>query len=120
MIAHVVLFRPKPSLSTEQRTAFLEAIQGAFTNIPAIKRATIGRRRVLGRAYDDQNREEFQYAAFLEFERESDLRDYLEHPAHTSLGEQFYVAAELALVFDYELLDCSRTRELGTPDHADT
>ena len=60
VIAHVVLFRPKPSLSTEQRTAFLEAIQGAFTNIPAIKRATIGRRRVLGRADDDQNREGFR------------------------------------------------------------
>ena len=112
MIAHVVLFRPKESLSDAERHEFIQAIEHAFTNIPSIKRATIGRRVVLGRAYDDQNRENFPYAGILEFEHEDDLRAYLDHPAHKSLGEQFYVASEAALVFDYDLLDCTRAHEL--------
>ena len=90
MIAHVVLFRPKPGLSDAERRTFADALQHALTRIDLIRRVTIGRRVTLGRLYDQQNAVDFPYAAILEFETEGDLRAYLDHPAHVNLGRQFY------------------------------
>ena len=115
MIAHVVLFRPKPELSDGERQAFVDALEHALTNIDLIKRATIGRRLTLGRLYDQQNAADFPFAAILEFATEADLRAYLEHPAHMTLGRQFYFASEQSLVFDYALLDGDWPRQLLGP-----
>jgi hypothetical protein len=112
MVAHVVLFRPKPNLTSDQRRAFIAALEHAFTNIPLIKQARIGRRLTLGRQYDRHNAHDFPFAAILEFASESDLRAYLEHPAHDMLGAQFYITSEAALVFDFELLEGNRVSEL--------
>jgi hypothetical protein len=103
LIAHLVLFRPKEELTAAERTAFVDALAQAFVDIPLIKRAHVGRRLTIGRAYDTENQEQFPYAAILEFESEDALRRYLDHPAHQRLGEQFYFASERALVFDFEL-----------------
>ncbi len=117
MIAHVVLFRPKPELSANQQAALVDALEQALCNIPLIKRAHLGRRVVLGRLYDAQNSQQFPFAAILEFANQSDLLEYLEHPAHQALGEQFYSASEAALVFDFDLLEPERTGELlNLPD----
>ena len=105
MIAHVVLFKPKPALTADERQTFVDALQHALTNIDLITRATIGRRVTLGRKYDQQNNVDFPFAAILEFATEADLRAYLEHPAHMNLGREFYLKADASLVFDYE---CSR------------
>ena len=91
MIAHLVLFRPRNTLSDEERAAFFTTMEQAFANIAAIKRARAGRRQSLGRFYDQQNAVDFPFAAILEFETESDLREHFDHPAHRSLGEQFYL-----------------------------
>ena len=112
MIAHVVLFRPKTQLSAGQREAFVAAFEHALANIASIKRARVGRRITVGRDYDQQNVEQYPLAAILEFESEPDLRAYLDHPAHRALGEQFYLNAEAALVFDYELLEGDRVAGL--------
>jgi hypothetical protein len=112
MIAHLVLFRPKPGLSDDERRAFLAALQHALTNIPLIQRARVGRRVTLGRQYDRQSTHDFPYAAILEFASEQDLRGYLEHPAHEMLGAQFYVTSEAAMVLDLELLDSDRIDDL--------
>jgi hypothetical protein len=112
VVAHVVLFRPKPDLTDAQRREFLTALQYALTNIPLITRARVGRRITLGRVYDRQNVEQFPYAAILEFHTEADLRAYLDHPAHEALGAQFYTRSAGALVCDFELLDGSRAGEI--------
>ena len=112
MIAHLVLFRPKSTLTDDQRAQFVIALEHAFTNIPLIKRARVGRRLTLGRIYDAQNLQEFPFAAILEFESEADLRQYLDHPAHEAIGTQFYTTSDAAMVFDYELLEGERVREL--------
>jgi Stress responsive A/B Barrel Domain len=112
MIAHVVLFRPKPDLTAHARATFIDALEQALNGIPLIRRARVGRRVLLGRAYDAQSSDEYQFAAMLEFENEADLREYLEHPAHQSLGEQFYSASEAAMAFDFELMEGTRAREL--------
>jgi hypothetical protein len=112
MIAHVVLFRPKADLGEDQRRTFVTALEHALVNIPLIKRAHVGRRLTVGRLYDEQNTHDFPFVAILEFESEKDLRAYLEHPAHQMLGAQFYVTADAALVFDYELLEGLQVRDL--------
>jgi hypothetical protein len=112
VIAHVVLFRPKPDLTDDQRRAFVAALEHALVNIPLIKRARVGRRLTVGRLYDEQNTHDFPFAAILEFDSESDLRAYLEHPAHQMLGAQFYATSDAASVFDYELLEGLEVRDL--------
>ncbi len=112
MLAHVVLFRPKTTLTSDDRAAFVTALQHALTNIPSIKNARIGRRVMMDRPYDKLNAQSFPFAAILEFESETDLRAYLEHPAHEMLGAQFYITSEAALVFDYELVEAARVDEV--------
>jgi hypothetical protein len=112
MIAHVVLFRPKADLTSDQRRAFMVALEHALTNIPTIKQARVGRRVLLGRQYDTLNAHDFPFVAMMEFANEADLRAYLEHPAHEMLGAQFYVTSDAALVFDYELLEGDAIRSL--------
>jgi Stress responsive A/B Barrel Domain. len=114
MIAHVVLFRPKRELTAEERQAFVGALEDALTKIDLIKRATIARRIVLGRLYD-QGATDFPFAAILEFATEADLRAYLDHPAHVNLGRQFYLASEQALALDYEALEGDWVTELLSP-----
>ena len=112
MIAHVVLFRPKKELTSDDRRAFVAALEHALRNIPLVRRARVGRRTTMGRLYDQQNAHEFPFVAILEFDTEDDLRAYLEHPAHQMLGAQFYHTSDAALVFDYELLEGTEVREL--------
>jgi hypothetical protein len=112
MIAHLVLFRPKDDLREDQRRAFVTALEHALLNIPLIKRARVGRRLTIGRPYDQQNTHDFPFVAVLEFDNEDDLRAYLEHPAHQMLGAQFYLAANAAFVFDYQLMEGLQVRDL--------
>jgi hypothetical protein len=103
MIAHVVLFEPRADLSSADRERFAASFERAVTEIPQLRRARIGKRKDLGRFYDQQNARNFSYAAILEFDSEGDLLTYLEHPAHQELGTLFYETAETALVYDFEL-----------------
>ena len=112
MIAHVVLFRPRPTLSEAQRADFVAALDAALKDIAQIKRITIGRRVVLGRQYDAMNAVDFPFVAILEFDSRDDLVAYLDHPAHERLGTQFYTASEAALAYDFDLLDPTRTAQL--------
>lgn len=112
MIAHVVLFKPRPDLSPADRESVITAMQLAFTNIPEIQRVRVGRRTILGRPYDADSKIAFQYAAVLEFESEDTLRQYLDHPAHVDLGRRFGETAEAALVYDFEIVEPEEIQKL--------
>lgn len=106
MISHVVLFRPKASLSQEDRRALIDALRCAVSGIPSIKRTTIGKRILLDRSgYETQMAEHYEYSAILEFDNESDLRAYLEHPAHENLGRRLFQSAEAVLAYDFAHVD---------------
>ena len=105
MIAHVVLFQPRADLSPDERDAFAASFEHALTSIPEVHRARVGVRRTLGRLYDAHNRCECSFVAIIEFESETDLLTYLDHPAHEELGRRFYETAEAALVYDFELTE---------------
>jgi hypothetical protein len=112
VIAHVVLFRPRPDLSATEREAFAAAFQEALAQIPTVRAARIGRRVNLQRFYDQHNAIDFPYCAVIEFESEADLRKYLDHPAHDELGQRFYATSEATLAYDFEMIDGARVRDL--------
>lgn len=112
MVAHVVLLRIKPSLSDADREALLEAMRVAFTGIPEVKRVRIGKRFLIGRGYETQMAEHFEYSAIIEFDSEADLRVYLDHPKHLELGKRFFQSVDAALVYDYVTVDAEQVRDL--------
>ena len=102
MIAHVVLFRPRATLTADERQALANALRGAVEGIPQIKRATIGKRILLNRpGYETLMAEHYEYSAILEFDSEADLRAYLDHPSHNDLGTLLFTSAEAVLAYDF-------------------
>lgn len=113
MIAHVVLFRPKPSLSDEERRGLIASLQKAVDGIPSIARASIGRRMLLNRpGYEALMSEDYEFAAVLEFKTESDLRAYLDHPAHAELGARLFTSAAAVLAYDFDCVAPDRLSAL--------
>ena len=102
MIQHVVLFKPKATLSHTDREAFVAALRRAVEGIPKIRKAVIGKRLLLGRTgYETQRAEHYEYSAILDFDSEADLRNYLDHPAHQELGVRLFTAAEAVPAYDF-------------------
>lgn len=99
-------------MSNAEREALLEALRVAVTGIPEIKRVRIGRRILIGRDYEAQMTDHYEYAAIIEFDSESDLRAYLDHPQHQELGRRFFQSADAALVYDFAGVEPDRVREL--------
>jgi hypothetical protein len=112
VVAHVVLLRVRASLSDHDREALLESMRVAFTGIPEITRVRIGKRIRIGRGYETQMAEHFEYSAIIEFASEADLRTYLDHPQHQELGRRFFESVDAALVYDYVLVDAEHVRDL--------
>jgi Stress responsive A/B Barrel Domain len=112
VIAHVVLFTPRASLSPEDRLRLGADLERACQGIPSIRRARIGRRRVLGYGYDTVGPVHFEFVAVLEFESEADLHTYLRHPAHIALGRWFRHGAEVAIAEDFEMVEAEGLRGL--------
>jgi hypothetical protein len=48
----------------------------------------------------------------MEFHSRDDLQRYLDHPAHLALAQQFYAQMEIALAYDYEVVDGADVRAL--------
>jgi Stress responsive A/B Barrel Domain len=105
MIAHVVMFRPKPHLAADERGALVASFSRALREIPSIRHSRVGRRVTHGRGYEQSMRENYEYIALLEFDDVAGLKTYLEHPAHHELAERFFSAFETALMYDYEMSD---------------
>ena len=102
MISHIVLFRPRASLTADERAALIESLKAAVTGIPEITKTTIGKRVLLNRpGYETQMAEHFEYAAILEFDSEAGLRGYLDHPAHIDLGRLLFTTADAVLAYDF-------------------
>jgi hypothetical protein len=104
MVAHIVLFRPRTSLTSEERAALVDAFARALREIPSIRHSQVGRRVTHGGGYELLMNEDYEYAAILEFDDMSGLHAYLQHPAHKDLGERFFASFEKALMYDYEYL----------------
>ena len=102
MVAHVVLFTPKATLSAAERASFVDVLEAAFTGIPGIARIRVGRHLGSDRPYEELG-PQHEFVAILEFASHDALREYLEHPAHAALAEAFYLSLDHALVSDFEI-----------------
>jgi hypothetical protein len=112
MIAHVVLFSPRPDLDAAGREALIASLERACQDIPQIRRVRIGRRRILGYAYDSLSPVHFEFAAILEFDSEADLHAYLVHPSHVELGQRFKSSAAVAIAHDFAVVEPDAVRAL--------
>jgi hypothetical protein len=112
VIAHVVLFTPKASLSADERQALVADLERACQDIPSIRRARVGRRQILGYAYDAVGPVQFEFIVVLEFDSKADLDAYLRHPAHVALGRWFHEGADVAVAEDFALVEPSGLRGL--------
>lgn len=106
MIAHIVLFKPQPSLGPERQLGVLNALSAAISQSPTIRACRVGRRvRHDLPGYEQAMAEDYRYALILEFDDVAGLREYLQHPTHEELGSFFSDAAAASLAYDYEMLD---------------
>jgi hypothetical protein len=113
MLCHVVLFRPRPDLTSDEVAELVRAVEEAHRVIPSIRRFHVGRRVVHGAGYEAVMRESFDYAAIIEFEDLAGLKAYLDHPAHRALGPRFMRSFESSVIFDYEMTDAAGVSRLG-------
>jgi hypothetical protein len=103
MIVHIVLFRLKPQLPHTTRDGLAEVLASATREIPSIRRAHIGSRVTMGRAYEQLMTADYSFAAILEFDDRDGLQAYLDHPAHEQLAHRFYATVDQALTYDFEM-----------------
>ena len=114
MIAHVVLFTPKPDLGKAERRALIEALVAAAGEIPTIKRFRVGKRVRHGLpGYEQAMRDDYEFAAIVEFENVEGLKVYLAHPSHATIGQHFTTSASRALAYDYAIVDAADAGELA-------
>jgi hypothetical protein len=101
MIAHVVLFEPKATITEADRTTFLEAMKTAFREIPTVTRSLVAKRQLIGAGYEAKLGDTtYSYVSVVEFEDVAGLRNYLEHALHQRLGQLFWQYCERTLIVD--------------------
>lgn len=113
MIVHVVLFSAKPDLPEADRHALIQALVSAAGDIPAIKRFRVGKRvKHSMPGYEQLMKDDYEFAAIVEFEDVDALKVYLAHPSHAGIGQQFYSSASQAIAYDYAVVDAADAAEL--------
>jgi stress responsive alpha/beta barrel protein len=102
MVTHVVLMKPRPDLTVEDRRAFVAAFEAAVRDISTIRHVRIGRRVIHGAGYERTSPDAADFLAALDFDDLAALQAYLRHPAHEALAMRFGASLSAALVYDFE------------------
>lgn len=106
MIAHIVLFEPKPSIDTASKRLFAQTVVESLRSIASIKRVRIGRSVSVDPGYDrSMGDTTYQFAAILEFEDHDALMAYLTHPRHQELGRTFWLNCDRTVISEVEMAD---------------
>ena len=101
MIAHVVLFEPKATITEADRDAFLDTMKIAFREIPSVDRSLVAKRQLIGAGYEAKVGDQtYSYVSVVEFKNVESLRSYLEHPLHQRLGQLFWQNCDRTLIID--------------------
>jgi hypothetical protein len=113
MITHIVLFKPRPSLTGDQRRAVLESLVTSMKQFATVRGCRIGRRVRHGLpGYEQTVREDYEYALMLDFDDVKGLTDYLQHPAHSALGHFFTSSADASLAYDYQMMSLEEAQRM--------
>lgn len=114
MIAHIVLFTPRPELTAAERRELIEALTAASAEIPSIRAFRVGRRVRHGLpGYEQMMRDDYEFAAIIEFDDLPGLTAYLAHPSHDAIGRHFMASACRSLAYDYTLMDAADASALA-------
>lgn len=106
MIAHIVLLRPRPDLTEDQRRAALDTLAHAAANVPEIRSFRLGRRVKHGLpGYEQAMAQDYEFALIIEVEDVPALTRYLTAPAHRALGDLFSTATASALAYDFDMTE---------------
>jgi len=101
MIAHVVLFEPKATITEADRENFLDAMRTAFKEIPTVTRSMVARRLLIGAGYEAKLGDTtYSYVSVVEFDGVTGLKEYLEHPLHQRLGQLFWQYCDRTTIVD--------------------
>ena len=103
MIAHVVLLRPKPDLSVDDRRSLVAAFERAVREIPCVRNVRVGRRVTHGAGYEQRMSDTADYLIVIDFDSLEALQTYLRHPTHAELGARFNQSLNSALIYDFEV-----------------
>lgn len=112
MIAHIVMLKPRPDLSAEERARFVDAFERAATRIPSVREVRVGARVTSRLGYEAGMPDMADFFAMITFDDLAGLHAYLEHPAHQELGQVFGSALSAALVYDFEVGGLDALRRL--------
>lgn len=106
MILHVVLYQPRDSATTEERTTLTRALDLACREISTIQQVRVGKTIDLGTDYSKRsNGQQFEYVAVFEFRDAIDLKAYLVHDHHKKLAEMFWKVCDRTMIVDVEAMD---------------
>ena len=101
MIAHVVLFEPKATITEADRETFLDAMRMAFKEIPTVTRSMVAKRQLIGAGYEAKLGDHtYSYVSVVEFEGVQALKAYLDHPLHQRLGQLFWQYCDRTTIID--------------------
>ena len=102
MVWHLVLMKPRPDLSLEDRRALLDAFDRACRDIPTVRDVRVGSRFTFGAGYEAGAPDAADYLIAIAFDDRDGLQAYLRHPAHQELGERFGRSLSSVMVYDFE------------------
>jgi hypothetical protein len=103
VIAHIVLFTPKPDVNEASLRAFARTMLNLATAIPAVKHAKVGRSIAVDPGYErSMGRVTYQFVAVLEFDDTAALLDYLRDPRHARLGKLFWEICADATILEVD------------------
>jgi Stress responsive A/B Barrel Domain len=103
MVAHLVLFTPRPDLPPTEQDALITAFDRAIRSIPDVRDVRIGRRVTHGAGYEAAAGAGVDILVLIDFDDVESLRRYLAHPAHADLGRRFNEALGAGIVCDFEV-----------------
>lgn len=104
MIAHIVLLRPRPDLTEDQRRAALDTLARAAADVPEIRSVRLGRRVTHGLpGYEQTMAQDYEFALIIEVDDVAALTRYLKAPAHRALSDLFSTATAARLAYDYDM-----------------
>ena len=113
MIAHIILFKPRPGLAAAERGAVLQALTHASRDIPGIRSFRVGKRVRHGLpGYEQMMPEDFEFLVIIEVDDLEALKGYLMHPSHAAFGAHFTQSSSAALAYDYEMVDVADAMRL--------
>jgi len=109
VIAHIVLLRTKPGMSSEEQGLFAQTFERACRSLPSIRRVRVGLVNVQNSSgHPEIGDKPYEVAAVLEFDDQEGLDRYLKDPGHTERARISWQFCESTLIVDAEMGDPSR------------